>query len=124
MNRLWQTVMAILLVTGAPAWAQVPANSGSPRAAQEVQGSQLLPEAQPPFSPALTGGTAKAAQGDNTAAARPFPVPAEGVAAASGSTAPPAQCAISACAGMYRSFRASDCTYQPYTGGPRQLCER
>ncbi len=41
--------------------------------------------------------------------------------------APPSQaanatCDVQACSGMYRSFRASDCTYQPYSGGPRQMC--
>jgi hypothetical protein len=30
-------------------------------------------------------------------------------------------CDVDACARAYRSFRASDCTYQPYFG-PRQLC--
>jgi 1A family penicillin-binding protein len=33
-----------------------------------------------------------------------------------------AMCDVAACSGMYRSFRASDCTYQPYWGGPRQMC--
>ena len=33
-----------------------------------------------------------------------------------------AACDIQACSGIYRSFRASDCTYQPYSGGPRQMC--
>jgi len=32
-------------------------------------------------------------------------------------------CDPQACAGVYRSFRASDCTYQPYSGGQRRLCE-
>jgi BA14K-like protein len=32
-------------------------------------------------------------------------------------------CDISACDAAYRSFRASDCTYQPYDG-PRQLCTK
>ncbi|MHB2264340.1 PBP1A family penicillin-binding protein [Aliihoeflea sp. PC F10.4] len=32
-------------------------------------------------------------------------------------------CNVQACAQAYRSFRASDCSYQPY-GGARQLCER
>lgn len=32
-------------------------------------------------------------------------------------------CNISACERSYRSFRASDCTYQPYRGG-RKLCTR
>jgi membrane peptidoglycan carboxypeptidase len=33
-----------------------------------------------------------------------------------------AMCDVQACSGMYRSFRASDCTYQPYWGGGRQVC--
>jgi hypothetical protein len=33
------------------------------------------------------------------------------------------QCDYQACARAYRSFRASDCTYQPYSG-PRALCEK
>lgn len=34
-----------------------------------------------------------------------------------------AGCDVSLCERSYRSFRASDCTYQPY-GGPRQYCTR
>ncbi len=34
------------------------------------------------------------------------------------------QCNVSACERFYHSFRPSDCTYQPYWGGPRRLCER
>jgi 1A family penicillin-binding protein len=34
------------------------------------------------------------------------------------------QCNVSACEQMYHSFRASDCTYQPYWGGPRRACDR
>jgi hypothetical protein len=30
-------------------------------------------------------------------------------------------CDIATCSRAYRSFRRSDCTYQPY-GGPRRLC--
>ena len=33
------------------------------------------------------------------------------------------QCDYRGCAGAYRSFQASDCTYQPY-GGQRRLCEK
>jgi hypothetical protein len=33
------------------------------------------------------------------------------------------RCDIGACSSAYRSFRASDCTYQPYSG-PRRLCTR
>lgn len=32
------------------------------------------------------------------------------------------QCNVRACDRAFRSFRASDCTYQPYGGGPRRLC--
>ena len=40
----------------------------------------------------------------------------------SGSSNP--SCDVKACAAFYHSFRASDCTYQPYDGRPRQLCEK
>jgi penicillin-binding protein 1A len=35
-----------------------------------------------------------------------------------------AACNIPVCTRFYSSFRPSDCTYQPYSGGPRRLCER
>ena len=35
----------------------------------------------------------------------------------------PNHCAIDACASAYRSFRAADCTYQPF-GGERRLCTK
>jgi BA14K-like protein len=42
----------------------------------------------------------------------------------SGQTASnPPRCNISLCESYYQSFRASDCTYQPYSG-PRQYCGR
>jgi 1A family penicillin-binding protein len=34
------------------------------------------------------------------------------------------ECDLSACAAGYSSFRASDCTYQPFDGGPRRVCDR
>lgn len=37
---------------------------------------------------------------------------------------PSATCNASLCERSYHSFRASDCTYQPYSGGPRRLCEQ
>lgn len=33
------------------------------------------------------------------------------------------QCDVNACTKAYRSFRVSDCTFQPYNG-PRKLCTR
>jgi membrane peptidoglycan carboxypeptidase len=35
-----------------------------------------------------------------------------------------AKCDIAVCQRSYRSFRASDCTYQPDAGGPRRFCGR
>jgi membrane peptidoglycan carboxypeptidase len=35
----------------------------------------------------------------------------------------PPQCNIQACSRAYRSFRSSDCTFQPYRG-PRRICEK
>jgi hypothetical protein len=34
------------------------------------------------------------------------------------------QCNLDVCARFYRSFDPSDCTYQPYDGGPRRTCDR
>jgi len=34
------------------------------------------------------------------------------------------RCDVQACAGAFRSFRASDCTYQPFDGGERRLCAK
>nr|WP_246329584.1 PBP1A family penicillin-binding protein [Chthonobacter rhizosphaerae] len=36
---------------------------------------------------------------------------------------PPRACNVDLCSRAYRSFRASDCTYQPWRG-PRRICER
>jgi hypothetical protein len=33
-------------------------------------------------------------------------------------------CDYRACAATYQSFNTSDCTFQPYSGGPRQRCEK
>jgi penicillin-binding protein 1A len=38
-------------------------------------------------------------------------------------SAPPQSCNITACSRSYRSFRPSDCSYQPYFG-ERRLCEK
>jgi len=34
------------------------------------------------------------------------------------------RCDYEACARTYHTFRASDCTYQPFSGAPRLLCEK
>jgi penicillin-binding protein 1A len=45
-------------------------------------------------------------------------------AESSGSSAAPGQCHADACTKFYSSFESATCTYQPYSGGPRQLCEK
>ncbi len=55
------------------------------------------------------------------AAAAPAPA-AMAAATPVAATAAPNHCDIPACASAYRSFRASDCSYQPFDG-PRKLCE-
>jgi len=50
------------------------------------------------------------------------PANAEPTAAAAAPTNGPT-CNLQACAARYSSFRSPDCTYQPFTGGPRRLCD-
>jgi hypothetical protein len=52
-------------------------------------------------------------------------MPAETLPPAQPATAetPAAHCDVDACTGAYRSFRASDCTWQP-NEGPRRLCTK
>jgi len=50
-------------------------------------------------------------------------IPPMSVSATPTTSAVSAQCNVRACARTYRSFRASDCSFQPYRG-PRQLCTR
>jgi penicillin-binding protein 1A len=35
-----------------------------------------------------------------------------------------AQCDVDVCANFYESFDPADCTYQPFGGGPRRVCDR
>jgi hypothetical protein len=49
-------------------------------------------------------------------------VPATSVAFEKPASSPP--CNIPVCQRFYRSFHRSDCTYQPFSGGPRRICDR
>ncbi|WEX73941.1 PBP1A family penicillin-binding protein [Sinorhizobium numidicum] len=64
--------------------------------------------------------TAALAAGDGGAASEPDAVAGDSSAPDSEASA---SCNFRACARAYRSFRPSDCTFQPYSG-PRRLCER
>ena len=62
-------------------------------------------------------GNALSTQPDNAAALN--------VEATQGSSQPSASaCDVAACSSFYHSFRQSDCTYQPFDGGPRQVCTK
>jgi hypothetical protein len=54
------------------------------------------------------------------------PVEAQGPATPEASETPARspQCNIHVCQRFYRSFHRSDCTYQPFSGGPRRICDR
>jgi len=45
-------------------------------------------------------------------------------AGATAAAAPSGQCNMESCSRTYSSFNPSDCTYQPFGGGGRQLCTR
>jgi penicillin-binding protein 1A len=78
-----------------------------------TEATPLLDEQGVPVALAPSAETqSNAGNGPNTAAT-------QGI---SGSSNP--SCDVQACTAFYHSFRASDCTYQPYDGGPRQLCEK
>lgn len=57
------------------------------------------------------------------ATAEPTPNGVLSTGAASDGQGATQSCNITACSRSYRSFRPSDCTYQPYSGG-RRLCEK
>lgn len=52
-----------------------------------------------------------------------LPDGADGARAPLAQAPPPPNCNVEACEAAYRSFRASDCTYQP-TRGERRLCTK
>ena len=49
--------------------------------------------------------------------------PVAASAASASATTSSGHCDVQACSGAYQSFRASDCTYQPFEG-PRRVCEK
>ncbi|MGQ7792154.1 PBP1A family penicillin-binding protein [Faunimonas sp. B44] len=111
-----------------------------PPAADEAPQEVPVPAAEPAADPAGSPeSTVLSAARRATAPAEPAPDPTdqqrlEAMATGSvpvagavptGQTDQPAamQCNYRACSRFYRSFRASDCTYQPYRGS-RRICER
>ena len=84
---------------------------GKPIALQGPQPAKAQ-TAAPPVRPAETTDVNGKAQA---------PAPADEVQKAAVPPLPP--CDVAACSAAYQSFRAADCTYQPFDG-PRRLCTR
>lgn len=85
-----------------------PTAEASPQPSAEAPSKQPAPGAspqQPAADASPSAGTSLAQAPGSTAAGAP-------------------RCDYEACARTYHSFRASDCTYQPFSGAPRQLCEK
>jgi len=83
---------------------------------QFVTAATPLVGQQPAPPPPQQANNAPAPQEDDLAAR------ATAVAQAPSGQASNAICDVQSCSSRYRSFRASDCTYQPYWGGSRQVC--
>ena len=78
----------------------------------------------PPSAPAPLSQTGPApAQQTAAAPVTPPPVQTPAPVAPPVVAAPKVKCDVDACAAAYRSFRESDCTYNP-SFGPRRLCTR
>jgi hypothetical protein len=118
-------------VTGAP-------QSGEPavQAAESVSAAtETTAKVEPARPAAETIGAAPAPEGatqstvssatftsNSTDTPRTAPV-TNAPAARSASVATKNQCDVQGCSTAYKSFQASDCTYQPFQG-PRRLCEK
>jgi len=100
-------------------------NTPAPLAAPPVQPNISAPVNPPvPATPRTNLGAPIIAPG-----LTPSPSASSGAAAQAATEAPAAtpepqvHCNVNACTSAYRSFRATDCTYQP-SDGPRRLCSK
>jgi len=89
-------------------------NGGGPRSICELGAQAAVTRPQP--SPFATDPSPNATDTRPAAAVQPIAKP--GAPEPAGS-----QCSRTLCAATYRSFNAADCTYEPYGGGPRSICE-
>jgi hypothetical protein len=108
---------AAATVAAAPAQL-APQHRDIPDRAPDIATSGLAPATDHP--PAARNGETEIAPGDPAGTVAPQ------IAVESDVTATPRTvdaCNYEACADAYRSFRADDCTYQPY-GGPRRRCDK
>lgn len=102
--------------TGSATPAQ-PAEPSAPVSANAGSNNSTMPAAAPAAPAASAVAVAPATPAVAAAsAASAAPAPAINAAAAN-------RCDVQACASAYQSFRAADCTYQPFAG-TRRLCEK
>jgi BA14K-like protein len=91
------------------------AAAGGTAAPKQATNGTWLPPAPPPQAAVASAPPddkqAAVKTADNTALPAPQPVAVSSAA----------HCNIAACSAAYRSFRAADCTFQPFEG-PRRLC--
>lgn len=84
-----------------------------PQPAQPVQPPPPSPAANAPPPPAS----------ERTASVTPQSAAVPSATSVSSTAVSPNKCDVDACAAAYSSFRASDCTYQPFAGS-RRVCEK
>ena len=104
---------------GASPQSARPKNDADRRAAHEASPTIPAPDNR---SPVAEASAAVLAANANQADGSPAGASGDAAAAAAPAQAPP-QCDVDACTEAYASFRASDCTWQPYEG-PRRLCTK
>jgi BA14K-like protein len=98
--------------------------SQAPGASMNASAIEAMAKAEPAQKPA-----AETTDAGPDAIERRQPVATTTAAASKGAEAQPEalttnnRCDVQACASAYKSFRASDCTYQPFDG-PRRFCEK
>jgi len=123
-------VQVVASTQGSSSQAQATrAANGTKSAAPVQQQAKAAPSAPlTPASPAPRTADASAAPASPSAAdaAQPATV-GDSQPDTTATIAPPTaapRCNVQACAVAYRSFRASDCTWQPFAGGPRRQCTK
>ena len=99
------------MVDTAAGLAAAPAPALQPAAAQPLRSVPSATIGAPIVPPVLAAPASPAA---------PVPAPAAAPVAA---PEPEVRCNVDACTAAYRSFRPSDCTYQP-SNGPRRICTK
>lgn len=116
----WRVTLAVLAVALTSVvfgleWRSAPE---APRRDVSLQQPIVFPP--PPSVPPLV---LPAPANPESAAAPPPATEADQAHAQAPAVSAPAGCNVSACEAAYKSFRASDCTYQPFDG-PRRLCKK